>query len=330
MEFSSKARGELLKKITKLAGFKRPEVMVEPDPYLDAGAEGLENEFRIYAVDPCLGVPERHIGFLAFHFPASDVAVMGGEPYLAILDMLFPLNYTEARILSIMKQIHEQALKYKASIITGHTGRYAAIKEPVISCTIVGKAKKLLIPNNVSKGDVIIASGWVGGELLYALSNFRPELLRKEFGDECVSNWMDFYEKMTVVDAALALSKTDLVKAMKDGAEGGLVRVMNDIASAAKLGFLIDFEEIPIPDEVLALSKELNFDPISTSSSGLLIAVVKKGLEESVLGLLSSLGLNHSIIGEMLDQHEGRRIRKKGKTTSFPPSAEDPYSRLIS
>jgi len=330
MEFSGKARGELLKKITKLTGFKRPEVMVEPDPYLDAGAEGLENEFRIYAVDPCLGVPERHLGFLAFHFPASDITVMGGEPYLVILDMLFPLNYIEARILSIMKQIHEQALKYKASIITGHTGRYAAIKEPVISCTIVGRAKKLLIPNNVSKGDVIIASGWIGGELLYALSNFRPEFLRKEFGDECVKNWMNFYEKMTVVDAALALSKTELVKVMKDGAEGGLVRVMNDLASAAKLGFCIDLEEVPIPEEVLVLSKKFIFDPLSASSSGLLIAVAKKDAEDEVVNLLSSLGLNPTIIGEMLGRDEGRYMRQKGKLVPFPLFAEDPYSKLIS
>jgi len=330
MGLGGKAKEELLKEITKLTGFKQPRVIVEPNPYLDAGAEGLVNEFRIYAVDPCLGVPERHLGFLAFHFPASDITVMGGEPYLVILDMLFPLNYPEVRILSIMKQIHEQTLRYEASIITGHTGRYAAIKEPVISCAVVGKAKKLLIPSNVSKGDVIIASGWVGGELLYALSNFRPELLRKEFGDECVRNWMDFYEKMTVVDAALALSKKALVKAMKDGAEGGLVRVMNDLASAAKLGFCIDLEEVPVPEEVLVLSKEFEFDPISASSSGLLIAVVNKGAENEVLRLLNGLGLNPTVIGEMLNQDEGRYLRQKGKLVPFPLSAEDPYSKLIS
>ncbi len=324
-----KAREELLEEITKLRGFKNPEVVVEPDPHLDAGAEALEYEFRIYAVDPCLGVPERHLGFLAFHFPASDVAVMGGEPYLVIIDMLFPPNYPEERILFAINQIHEQALRYKASIITGHTGRYAALKEPVISCTIVGRAKRLLVPRDVSKGDLIIASGWVGGELLYALSNFRPNLLRKELGDECVRKWMDFYEKMTVVDAALTLSKTTAVKTMKDGAEGGLVRMMNDLASATRLGFCIDLEKVPIPEEVLVLSKKFGFDPISASSSGLLIAVAEKSAEDEVVNLLNDLGLNASIIGEMLDKNEGRYIRQKGELVPFPLSAKDPYSKFI-
>ncbi|RLG50371.1 MAG: hypothetical protein DRO00_08770, partial [Thermoproteota archaeon] len=120
------------------------------------------------------------------------------------------------------------------------------------------------------------------------------------------------------------------VKAMKDGAEGGLVRVMNDLASAAKLGFCIDLEDVPIPEEVLALSKKFGFDPLSASSSGLLIAVVKKDAEDEVVNLLSSLGLNPTIIGKMLDQDEGRYMRQKGKLVPFPLSAEDPYSKLIS
>jgi len=325
-----KARERLLKEITKLAGFRRPEVIIKPDPHLDAGAEALEGEYRIYAVDPCLGVPERHLGFLAFHFPASDVAVMGGEPYLVVLDMLLPLSYPEERILLIMRQIHEQAVKYEASIISGHTGRYSAVKEPVVSCTIVGRAKRLLVPKNVEKGDLIVVSGWVGGELLYALSNFKPELIERTFGEECVRSWRSFYEKMTVVDAALALSRAKLARAMKDGAEGGIVRALNDLSAASGLGFRINQEEVPIPEEVMVLSEEFNFDPLSASSSGVLIAVVRKGTEEESTRVLRSMGLRASVIGEMLGEGDGRYVLKGDELAPFPSEAEDPYSRLVS
>jgi len=327
---NGKARENLLRRITSLTGFKRPEIVVEPDPYLDAGVEDLEKEFRIYSVDPCLGVPEHHLGFLAFHFAASDVTVMGGEPFLAIPDMIFPPNYPEERILSIMRQIHEQALKYNTSIITGHTGRYTAIREPIVSCAVLGKAKKLLLPSNVGEGDLILVSGWIGGELLYALSNFKPELLRKRFGDYLVESWVNYHEKMTVVDSALALSRAGLAVAMKDGAEGGLIRAMNDLASAANLGFHIDMNELPIPEEILLLSKEFDFDPLSASSSGVLIAIVKKGMEEEALNLLRSLGLRCSVAGEMKGEKEERYIMRDGKLVSFPLIVEDPYTKLIS
>lgn len=327
---SGKARRELLNLITRLSGARRTEVEVPPNPLLDAGVVSGSRSRYVWATDPALGVPRGHLGTLAFHFTASDVAVMGGRPEYVAVDLLLPLGSPREEAVGIMRQIHEEARLYGASVVTGHTGWYPGVSEPVVVTTIAGRAARLLLPSNASPGDRIVLAGVVGGELLYSIAHFRPSLLADAYGEEGVRRWRGYCRDLSVVDSAMLLSRRGLALAMKDGAEGGLVRALNDLADASGLGFYVEGEKLPIPPELLALADEHGFDPLAASSSGLLVAVVRPEWAREAVWCLGIIGVSAEVVGALLDRPEERTILGPSGRRPFPREAEDPYSRLIS
>jgi len=325
---AGKARRELLSRITRLAGASREDVLVGPHPLLDAGViEGRKGRY-VWATDPALGVPREHVGTLAFHFTASDVAVMGGKPEFLAVDILMPEGSPREEAVRIALQIHEEAERYGASIVTGHTGWYSAVNEPVVVVTAVGRAERVLHPGDALPGDRIVLAGLVGGELLYSLAHFRPQLMRELLGETAVTRWKMSHRELTALDAALVLNQRGLAVIMKDGAEGGLVRALNDLADAAGLGFHVEEDRIPVPPELLRLADELGFDPLSASSSGLLIALVRPEWVREAVWYLNILGIPASVIGAVSERRERWILGPEGRRP-FPEEAEDPYASLM-
>ncbi len=327
---SGKARRDLLRHITRLSGARREEVEVPPNPLLDAGViRGTKSRY-VWATDPALGVPREHLGTLAFHFTASDVAVLGGRPEYIAVDLLLPHDSSREEAIRIMEQIHDEAYRYGASVVTGHTGWYLGVNEPVVVTTIAGRVDRLLLPSNASPGDRILLTGVIGGELLYSLAHFRPSLLADTYGEEGVRRWRGYHRDLSVVDPALLLSRRGLALVMKDGAEGGLIRALNDLADAAGLGFHVEEDRLPVPPELLALADEHGFDPLAASSSGLLIAVVSPEWAREAVWYLGILGVPAEIVGTLSDRPEDRWILGTSGRRPFPREAGDPYSSLCS
>ncbi|MDK2464938.1 MAG: AIR synthase related protein [Candidatus Korarchaeota archaeon] len=327
---SGKARRELLNLITRLSGARRADVKVPPNPLLDAGVVSGSRSMYVWATDPALGVPGEHLGILAFHFTASDVAVMGGRPEYVAVNLLLPAEFPGEEAVEIMRQIHEEARLYGASVVTGHTGWYPGVSEPVAVTTVAGRVDRLMLPSNASSGDKILLAGAVGGELLYSLAHFRPSVLADSYGEEGVRRWRGYYRDLSVVDSAMLLSRRGLALAMKDGAEGGLVRALNDLADASGLGFYVEEEKLPIPPELLALADEHGFNPLAASSSGLLVAVVRPEWAREAVWCLGVIGISAEVVGALLGRPEERLILGPSGRRPFPREAEDPYSRLIS
>ena len=325
---AGKARRELLSRITSLAGARREDVLVAPHPLLDAGViEGRKGRY-VWATDPALGVPREHLGILAFHFTAADVAVMGGKPEFLAVDILMPEGSPKGEAVRIASQIHEEAVRYGASVVTGHTGWYSAVNEPVVVVTAAGRAERMLHPRDALPGDRIVLAGLVGAELLYSLAHFRPSLMRDLLGEAAVRRWRAVPRELTVLDSAMALNKRGLAVIMKDGAEGGLVRALNDLADATGLGFHVEEDRIPIPPELRRLAGQLNFDPLSASSSGLLIALVRPEWVREAVWYLEILGIPVSVAGSMSDRRERWILGPEGRRP-FPEEAEDPYASLM-
>lgn len=325
---SGKARRDLLRHITRLSGARREEVEVPPDPLLDAGViRGTKSRY-VWATDPALGVPREHLGILAFHFTASDVAVLGGRPEYVAVDLLLPHDSPREEAIRIMEQINDEAYRYGASVVTGHTGWYPGVNEPVVVTTIAGRADRLLLPHNASPGDRILLAGLIGGELLYSFAHFRPSLIAESYGEEGVRRWRGYHRDLSVVDPALLLSRRGLPHAMKDGAEGGLIRALNELADASGLGFHVEESRLPLPPELLALADDHGFDPLAASSSGLLIAAVGPEWVREATWCLGILGIPVEVVGTFSDRPGDRWILGPSGRRPFPREAEDPYASL--
>ncbi len=324
-----KAGRSLLKEITKYVGRLGRNIAVPPHPSIDAGAERLMGLTRVYATDPALGVPEEDLGYFAFHFSASDVAVLGAEPKLMTSTILLPSDASDDLALRIAKGIDWEAYRYGVTVITGHTGRYESVKEPVVVTTVIGEVREPVTPKLARVGDRLLLVGIPGAELLYGVAHFNPTLLEERFGKRTVERWRRARWMLTAVDSARDLVLFSRVNGMKDGAEGGLVRLLNDFADAAGLGFTVNRDLIPFPPELLRLGRERGFDPMAASSSGVVLAAIPGNLPLGFLkDLMESHGFVVRIIGEL--RKEGRELVTEGEIREFPGPEEvrDPYSDL--
>jgi len=325
-----KARKEVLKEITKLVGRLGRSITIPPHPSIDAGAERLLGLTRIYACDPALGVPLEDLGFFSFHFSASDVAVLGAEPKLMTSTILLPEGTDVELALRIARDIDYEAYRYNVSIVTGHIGWYKAVKEPVVVTTVIGEVRNPITPTMARSGDILLLVGIPGAEFLYGVAHFKPDLIERIFGPHTVRRWKKTRWMLTAVDKAKDLAMFTKVNGMKDGAEGGLIRMLNDFADASSLGFKIWRERILFPPEILKLSDSLGFNPLAASSSGTVLAAIPKSAPLGFLReLIESHGFVTSIIGELVSDPESRNIVEGDSLREFPEDAEDPYIFLL-
>ncbi len=320
-----KASRKILEIISKLSGAESEDVVLGPHPCIDAGIEKICGGYRVYSVDPTFSVPLKDLGYLAFCFSFSDVAVIGGKPSLMINTILLPVDADERLEVKIAEQLDKVARRYGVKIIAGHTGRYSCVKEPVVVSTAIGFTKKPLTPDNILEGDSLILIRPLGSEFLYSLANLRPEVMRSM--DASIAVWSKSKEELNAVDPALLMYGSGFASYMKDLAEGGLIRAANDLADASGFGFEIVFDELPIPPELMILSKRFCFDPLAASSSGTLLVVVRSWKADMALDFISSRGFVARIIGRILKK--GRYLVREGRRHSFPERAEDPYAKVV-
>lgn len=326
---TGKARKSLLMKITKYIGRLSGNIEIPPNPSIDAGAERLMGITRVYATDPALGVPEEDLGYLSFHFSASDVAVLGAEPKLMTSAILLPADADDELALEIAREIDWEAFRYGVTVITGHTGKYDSLRDPVVVTTVIGEVREPITPSLSRVGDRLILVGVPGAELMYSIAHFNPSLLERAFGRRVVLRWKRARWMLTAVDAARDLSLFTKVNGMKDGAEGGLIRLLNDFADAAELGFIVNRDRISFPPELERLGRMLGFDPMAASSSGLVLAAIPRNIPlEFLIDMMDSHGFLVRAIGEL--RKGERKLVEGGEVRDFPSpdEVEDPYSNL--
>jgi len=80
--------------------------------------------------------------------------------------------------------------------------------------------------------------------------------------------------------------------------------------------------------KILRLADELGFDPLSASSSGLLIALVRPEWVREAVWYLNILGIPASVIGAVSERRERWILGPEGRRP-FPEEAEDPYASLM-
>jgi hydrogenase maturation factor len=119
---------------------------------------------------------------------------------------------------------------------------------------------------------------------------------------------------------------------MHDVTEGGFVAALNELAQASKLGFRVEWEKLPLNKEVLALQSYFKLSDeqlLAISSTGTILAAVKPEAKEKVKATLAKSGLEAFYLGKFTENKE-RVLIRKGKETTFPDVADDPYTMILS
>jgi hydrogenase maturation factor len=127
---------------------------------------------------------------------------------------------------------------------------------------------------------------------------------------------------MTVVEDALTAAP--FAHAMHDATEGGLLNGIFEIAAASKTGVTIYEDKIVIPDEIAAVCRSFNIDPLISISEGTLVITAAPENSAKIIRELQKKNINAWDIGE-ITKGERLFVKKSGDKAVLEPVLVDPF-----
>ncbi len=262
-----------------------------------------------FVIDPIF-FPGGDIGMLAVNGTVNDLAVGGAIPlYLScgfILEEGLPLESLEC----VVKSMKEAAQDVDIKIVTGDT---KVVPRGAADKLFINTAGIGVIPHpiNISAaratpGDKVIINGYMGDHGA-AILHSREEL-------SIVSSIQSDCQPLNKLVQKILEVCPD-IHCMRDATRGGVATVLNEFALSAKVGIVLEEENISVRNEVRAICEILGLDPLYLANEGILIAIVPDSYSQIVLERMKSLpeGRHASVIGEIVETPEERVIMK----TSF-------------
>src|SRR5512143_2531266 len=108
-------------------GAKNEKVIVGPQHGVDVGIVEIGNKAVSFTCDPVFIVPEygwERAAWFAIHIIASDSVTSGLKPAYLSIDLNLPMEITKEQLTIMWDTIHQECVKMRITIITGHTARY--------------------------------------------------------------------------------------------------------------------------------------------------------------------------------------------------------------
>jgi hydrogenase expression/formation protein HypE len=288
-----------------MSHFHNPILSNQTDSALiEAGDTLLAFTTDSFVVDP-VSFPGGDIGKLAIAGTVNDLAVSGATPlYISaafILEEGLPMDDLNAIVQSMAKE----AEKAGVTIVAGDTKVVDRGKCDRLFITTSGigllakRHKHISTGMQVQAGDQIIVNGTLGDHGMAVLA---------------ARDFTNFTSGITSDCASLnhligdTLNTFTGVHFMRDATRGGLATVLAELAGNKPFGLEIREEDIPVNDNVRGMCELLGYDPLYVANEGKVVMIVSRPEAAAILEVLKKdpLGLNASIIGEVIDDHHGK------------------------
>lgn len=305
----------LTKYVLSRIGVRDRSVIVGPTIGEDAAIIDVgEGKILALHADPITGAIES-IGWLAVHIACNDIAVRGVKPRWLLPVLLLPEDVGEDVLDTITRQMDEAARELGVAIVGGHSEYTPGLKRPIVSMTAVGLSEngRYITTSGARVGDTVIMTKTAAVEGTAILStDFRDVLLELGVPQDVLERGRRFLRGISVVREALTLADADLVTAMHDPTEGGVLGGLIEIAYASNKTVEIWEEFIPVAEETRSIVEALELDPLKLISSGTLIATVPSKRAGEALELLKGIGVEATAIGRVRDRDEGYVVLHRG------------------
>jgi len=306
-------------------------IIIGPRHGVDFGAFRIGGEVIAMSSDPFFIIPSfgfSKAAWFAFHIIFCDVAVSGLTPKYLAIDLNLPPGITEDQIEELWKAVHEEALKYDISVLTGHTARYTGCNYPMVggaTAIAIGDEKDLRGPHKVKIGDKIVITKGPAIETTGLLAVLFPEKFIEAGGEKFQREAAGIFYQMSVLDECAIARTFDGVHAMHDATECGIWGGLYEMAKAGDYGLMVDQDKIPIQPIVQETAELFKFDPFCSISEGTLIAIVDKREADALEAALGEKGILNAICGEVVPKTEGLTLLHKGSGTTLEHPRIDPY-----
>lgn len=254
-----------------------------------------------FVVSP-IRFPGGDIGELAVNGTINDLAMMGAAPLAISLAYVIEegLPLEDLRLITVSAAA--AAAKAGTRIVTGDTkvvGRGAA-DQLFVNTAGIGLVPDGVAPSadRAAPGDAVILSGPIGLHGV-AIMSVREGL---EFEVEIESDT----QSLNGLVAAITAVEPD-VHVLRDPTRGGLSSALNEIATASRVGMVLDEPALPIPGPVRAACEFLGLDPLHVANEGKLVAIVPAASADAVVAAMRAMpeGAEAAVIGAVVADHPG-------------------------
>lgn len=314
----------LKRSVFKQIQCKRDEVLLGPGVGEDCAAVELaEDEIFVLSTDPITG-SAHEIGRLAVHITANDLATAGADPIGLMLTVLLPPDTEEAVLRSLMKEIMEECRTLDMAVMGGHTEVTAAVTQPLVSVTGVGKVKKghLISTGGVKPGQEIIMTKYVGLEGTGIIATEKEEELLIRYPASFIEEAKEMLTMISVVEEA-KIARQFPVTAMHDVTEGGIFGALWEVAVASKVGLEIDLNKIPIKQQTVEICEFFDLNPYMLISSGSMLIAADRGSD--IVDTLKKHGIEAAVIGRATANNDKVVYYGEEKRFLEPPKCDELY-----
>lgn len=233
----------------------------------------------------------------------NSVAAEGGSPFAVLVSMIVPPETEESRIKSIMEVLEETASSLNVQIAGGHSEVSDKVNMPVFSVTAYGNCAGELLDSHREKdtlyGQDIVMTGYMALEATgVAAVQHREEL---SFAPGYLAGAADYLQELSVVKhAQIALEHGSAV--MHDLSETGVFGGLWELGEKMQAGMEIEARNIPVHQETIELSEQLEQNPYIMQSAGSLLVVTRDG--NGLVHQYEKEGIHAALIGKVMPGHD--------------------------
>lgn len=219
-------------------------------------------------------MPIQHLGYKSISINVSDIAAMNGIPQQIVVSLGISNRFSVEAVEMLYKGMEAACKDFKVDLVGGDTA--SSPSGLVISVSITGKVEKekVALRSKVEKGDIICATGDLGGafiglqvlerekQVFLANPDMQPDLQKYPY---IAGRQLKPKARMDII---YELAEMNLKpKAMIDISDG-LASELFHLAKQSGVGFFIYEDKLPIDKQTYDTAVEFNLDPITAALNG--------------------------------------------------------------
>jgi hydrogenase expression/formation protein HypE len=311
-----------------------PRVIVGPGVGEDAAIIAMGERYLIAKSDPITFATDA-IGHYAVIVNANDIATRGGQPKWFLATLLLPEHTTSVALVeSIFAQIAEACKAFGIALVGGHTEVTYGLDRPIVSGHLLGEVDPaaLVTTGGAQPGDVLLLTKGICIEGASIIARERaPELRRRGVAEALIQRAKNFLFEpgISVVRDAQTATGAGRVHAMHDPTEGGLAMAIHEMATAARVGVVIDRQQIPILEEASVLCQVYGLDPLGTIASGALLIATPPDEAVRIQQALRTNRIGCAAIGRIVPPSEGIFLDDRHGRRPLPEFKRDEITKLF-